>query len=102
MALAMAKTLTRKTRTETTITSAANARLNSIQESYLPMSTKPPFLPGLVRKSIVTFGLFSIVVCMASFGCSKPVAKKNDLKPESKEELRVQLQQRAAREREGL
>lgn len=102
MALAMAGTSIRKTRTATTITSAANARLTSIQESYLPMSTKPRFLPELARKLIVTIGLLGIAVCMASIGCSKPVAQQDDLTPESKEELRVQLQQRAAREREGL
>lgn len=56
----------------------------------------------LLHKSIVALGLFSIATCLTLAGCSKPVAKQKELTPESKEELRAELKQRAAREREGL
>ncbi|WDI42730.1 hypothetical protein [Bremerella sp. P1] len=66
------------------------------------MFTNPRFVADRLKKSLVPLGLIAIISCTALAGCGKPVAQQKDMTPESKEELRAQLQQRAAREQEGL
>lgn len=63
------------------------------------MTSLPSVLRSLLPKSIVILGLFASVGLV---GCGKPVAQQNELTPESKEELRAQLKERAAREQKGL